>query len=73
VNARKPGKHNPEINNNLSFPKSLVFLSCPQILASLSRRGLSPEATPIFEIGRRKIVVVVELEVPPLPNLMLRQ
>jgi hypothetical protein len=58
MNVGKPGKGSPEINSNLSFPKSLVFLfmsSNPRI--SRRRRGLSPEATPIFEIGRRKIIL----------------
>jgi hypothetical protein len=58
VNTGKPGKGNLEINNNLPFPKSLVFFfmsSNPHI--SRRRRGLSPEATPIIEIGRRKAIL----------------
>jgi hypothetical protein len=57
MNVGKPGKGNLEIGNNLPFPKSLVFFfmsSNPRI--SRRRRGLSPEATPIIEIGRRKVI-----------------
>jgi hypothetical protein len=58
VKTGKLGKGSPEISSNLSFPKSLVLFfmsSNPHI--SRRRRGLSLEATPIFEIGRRKIVL----------------
>jgi hypothetical protein len=58
MNIGNPGKGSPEININLHFSTSMIFLfmsSNPRI--SRRRRGLSPEATPIFERGRRKIVL----------------
>jgi hypothetical protein len=57
VNVGKPGKGSPEINSNLPFPPLWFFFMSSNPRISRRRRGLSPEATPIFEIGRRKIVL----------------
>jgi hypothetical protein len=58
VNVGNPGKGRLEINNNLSFPKSLVFFFMSlNHHVSIRRRGLSHEATPIIEIGMRKAIL----------------
>jgi hypothetical protein len=61
MNVGKSGKGSPKINNNFPLPTSLVFhfiSSNPR--TSRRRRGLSPEATPIFEIGRRKVILLTQ-------------